>query len=163
MPEKREPETKVSHSRFVVDDDDGKDNKKKRFRPAWKDHDLITFNLSINDYRHAVMGWCKFLIKAFVEPYSKLEYGSKFVIKGENGEYICRVDDVSVFDSLAEAVNEDNYRRVWPDASLMSLDRVRYLASIQVYNSRYREHIRKHGAVPKVMVINYSLHTDPRA
>lgn len=134
----------------------------KKLREVWKDQAQVNFYLSALEYRHAVMGWCSYLIRPYVEPFNGLKYSDKFAIKGEEGAYICRVDDVSVFEDVFEAVNESNYRTVWPDATLMTLDRVRYLASVQVYNNRYRQHIKKYGLPPKVMLIRYSLYKDPR-
>ena len=134
----------------------------KKFREAWKTQQIVSFNLSVNEYRHAVMGWCSYLIRPFVEPFSKLKHCDKFKISGEGGYYICRVDEISVFEDIAETVTQDNFRRVFPDASLMTLDRVRYLVSTQVYNNRYRQHIRKHGVPPKIMLIRYSLYNDPK-
>lgn len=134
----------------------------RKLREIWKDQEIVNFYLSAFEYRYAILGWCSYLIRPNVEPFSKLKHGDKFVIKGEEGEYICRVDDVSVFDDVSETVTESNYRVVWPDAALLSLDRVRFLASVQVYNNRYRQHIKKYGLPPKVMLIRYSLYKDPK-
>lgn len=134
----------------------------KKLREVWKTQSEVNFYLSAVEYRYAVLGWCSYLIRPHVEPFSRLKHGDKFVIKGEEGEYICRVDDVSVFEDVTEAVTESNYRVVWPDATLLSLDRVRFLASTQVYNNRYRQHIKKYGLPPKVILLRYSLYKDPK-
>lgn len=135
---------------------------KSKMRPLWKDQDIVTFNLCHKDYRFAVMGWCSFLLRPCVEPYCALKYGDRFRIKGEEGEYICRVDDVTLHDDVMAAVTDDNYKNVWPDASLLPLSRVQYLASLQVYSSRYARYVKKHNKRPKVMLIKYSLYADPR-
>jgi hypothetical protein len=135
----------------------------KKFREVWKTQDVVSFYLSALEYRHAVLGWCSYIIRPNVEPFSKLKHSDKFKIIGENSEYyICRVDDIKVYEDVSEAVNESNYRSVFPDGSLMSIDRVRFMVSIQVYNNRYKQHIKKYGLPPKVAVIKFSLYNDPK-
>lgn len=134
-------------------------NVASRIRKASND---VVFNLSALEYRHAVLGWCSYLIRPCVTPFSDLRYSDRFTIRSEDGEYICRVDDVKTFDDVFDAITLDNYRTVWPDSILMSLDQVRYKASIQICNSRYRQHIKEHGLPPKIVLIRYSLHKDPK-
>lgn len=136
----------------------------KKFKEAWKTQDIVSFYLSTHEYRYAVLGWCSYLVRPNVAPFSELKHGDKFKICGETETdyYVCRVDDVAVFEDVSEAVNEHNYRMVYPDGTVMTLDRVRYLISMQVYNNRYRQHIKKYGNPPKVMVLKYSLYCDPK-
>ena len=153
----------ISHSRMVVDPDSETSSRRlKKMREVWRTQEIVSFYLSAMEYRYAVLGWCSFLIRPHVEPFSRLKFSDKFLIKGEEGEYVCRVDDVRVFDDVTDAVTETNFRMVWPNASLLSLDRVRFLVSTQVYNNRYRQHIKKYGLPPKIMLIRYSLHKDPK-
>ena len=122
----------------------------------------VVFNLSSLEYRHAVLGWCSYLIRPCVEPFDTLRNNDRFTIRSENGEYICRVEDVQIFDDLFNAITPDNYRVVWPDSILLTVDQVRYNASLQVCNGRFRQHIKEHGLPPKVILIRYSLHRDPK-
>lgn len=137
-------------------------NNVKKFRDAWKNQSMVSFNLSVNEYRHALMGWCSYLIRPYIEPFSNLKHCDKFKISGDDGYYVCRVDDINVYDDLIETVTRDNFRKIYPDASLMSLDHVRYMVSLQVYNNRYKQHIKKYGVPSKIMLIKYSLYNDPK-
>lgn len=131
-------------------------------RELSKTNDIISFNLSALEYRHAILGWCSFLLRPCIEPFDKLKYGVKFRICGEESDYICRVDDVTLCKDIFDAVTESNYRIIWPDGCLMTVDRVRYLAAVQVYNNRYNNYVRKYGKLPKVMLIRYSPYKDPK-
>jgi hypothetical protein len=123
----------------------------------------VIFNLSALEYRHAVLGWCSYLIKPFVDPFDTLRYNDRFTIRNEDGEeYVCRVDDVKVFNDIFDTITPENYRVVWPDSLLLNIDQVRYKACLQVCNSRFRQHIKQHGLPPKVMLIRYSLYIDPK-
>ena len=125
--------------------------------------DHVIFNLSAQEYRHAVMGWCSYLIRPFVDPFDTLRYNDRFTIRNEDGEtYVCRVDDVKIFNDIFDTITPENYRVVWPDSILLKLDQVRYRACLQICNSRFRQHIKEHGLPPKIMLIRYSLYRDPK-
>lgn len=122
----------------------------------------VVFNLSTLEYRHAVLGWCSYLIRPFIEPFDTLSHSDRFTIRSEDGEYICRVNDVKVFNDIFDTITPENYRVVWPDSLLLTVDQVRYKACQQVCNSTFRQHIKKHGLPPRVMLIRYSLYRDPK-
>ena len=125
-------------------------------------NNMITFNLSNQEFSHAILGWCKYLIRPYIKPYTMLKIFDDFLISGEENKYICRVDNIQLFDNINETITHENCNKVWFDSAILSLERVRYLASLQIFNKRYKDYYKVHGIHPKIALIKYSLHKDPR-
>ena len=128
----------------------------------WKRSDMVSFNLSTKEFSYAIMGWCKFLIRPYIEPYTKLKLMDRFKICGEENYYICRVEGLNLFDTLEEAITPENCRKVWFDSAILSLHHIQQLASLQVYNRRYKEYVKQTGTKPRILLIHYSLNKDPK-
>lgn len=109
------------------------------------------------------MGWCKFIIKPFLEPYTELKWMSKIEIVGEEGEtFILACRNVQCYDSIIDAVNPDNYSRVVPGGEIMTLECARYLASLMIAGPRSKAFFAKHNRMPKVLVIEVMPYDDPK-
>ena len=50
-----------------------REKSEKRKLKKWDEKNFLSFNLSRKDFSHAVMGWCKFLIRPYLEPYIDLK------------------------------------------------------------------------------------------
>lgn len=123
----------------------------------------LNFYVSNTDFRFLVLGWCKYMIRPFVKPFSELKYNSQFLITNDyEDQYLMRVRDVKVFDSVVEAVNETNYTKVIPDAQIMPLDLVRLKVVSMLQSPRARRYKQKHGVEPKIMVIEAIPFKDPK-
>jgi hypothetical protein len=122
-----------------------------------------TFYVSTKDYRFLVLGWCKFLIRPYMKPFSELERSHKFFISSDDGEqYVMRVRNVRKYDDICQAIDEANYTSMVPEAETMSLNRVRMYAMTYFNGPRTRAYKREHGVEPAVMVIEVEPYQDPK-
>lgn len=125
----------------------------------------IQTNLYVSnlDFRFLVLGWCKYLVRPCVKPFSQMKYNSKFVIINDNeNKYIMRVCDVKLLDNVGEAVNHTNYTNILPNSQTMSLDLVRMKVLAQLQSPKTKKYKVKHGNDPKVMVIEVEPFIDPK-
>ena len=123
---------------------------------------FLSFNLSEKDFSYAVMGWCKYLIRPYVEPYTGLKVMDYITIKGEEGSYIARVEETTLYESLTNLLKPDNFIRYCPDSTIVNVNQAIRLLSLQVYNRKYKEYKKQHGVAPKIIVIRYGLIKDPK-
>jgi hypothetical protein len=128
----------------------------------WDKNNFLNFNLSRKDFLYAVMGWCKFLIRPFIEPYTELKIMDYIYINGEEGSYIGRVEKIELFDNLNEAITPTNLISIFPDSTVVNIEKARYLSSIQLYNKKYKLYKKENGVSPKILVICYGLIKDPK-
>lgn len=124
--------------------------------------DMLTIFLSEKEFRFGLMGWCKYLVRNCVSPFKELSWGALFRITADERSYICRVDEVKVFDDVRQIVAEENYTEFFPDASIMTKFTLMNQLSLQLNNKRRADYIKKHNVPPKILLLKYSLYKDPR-
>lgn len=139
-----------------------REKSEKRKLKKWDEKNFLSFNLSRKDFSHAVMGWCKFLIRPYLEPYTDLKVMDYIYINGEEGSYIGRVEKLELFDNVQEAITPVNFLQMCPDSTIVNVERAQYLTSVQIYNKKYKHYKEENGVSPKILVIRYSLIKDPK-
>lgn len=124
---------------------------------------IPNFYVSNRDYAFLVLGWCNFMIRPFIKPFSDLDYSHKFYITNDDEEkYMMRVRSISVHKDVCEAIDESNYTKILPEAETQTLNVVRLRAAKALTGPRVRKYISKHGTEPQVMVIEVEPYIDPR-
>lgn len=129
----------------------------------------MTFNrnplpvyLSRDDYRFLILGWCKYLIRPRVPPFTKLAYGSRVQLISDDTSYIVRVLGVQSYDCITEAVTERNYKSLVPSSEVMTLLGAQFSATRFIGGQHVKDYMKAHGKHPGVLVIKLDIDSDPK-
>lgn len=123
---------------------------------------IVKFNLQDEEYIHFVMGWCRFIIRPYVKPYTNMEMFDKFKISNNKNYYYCKVSNISLFDKLEEVITEQNYTTICYNTMHLSFKQAKNLAALRVYNSKYKDYYKENGKLPKIMLMEFRLFEDPK-
>jgi len=136
---------------------------KKKQGHEKQNEDILNFYMSNKDYAFLVLGWCKFMIRPYITPFSNLKYSQKFYISNDDEEkYLMRVQNISIYKNICEAIDKFNYTKILPESHTLTLNMARMLAVKTLIGPRFHKYKEKHGIEPPVMIIELEPYKDPR-